>query len=329
MKIAHVADCHLGFQRFAGARNRQRKKDVFEVFTQAILEIITKKTDVALFVGDIFDTPDPDNETMCIFLNAMRRLEDWGVEPIIVSGNHDTPKSDRAHIYAVLEEFGLRAVYKEVEHHEINGVTFACIPWDWTPTPWHEVEGADFLVYHAGAKESPGGARLTRVAPDPGEMDIRWDYIAMGDWHKHVEVYPNTWYPGALEHFTFGEEGEDCGFILVDDRGILQYFPVETREMRTIRIDLEELDDPDAEVSKLLEPYADACVRLQMSGRPELLDIRSIEWHPLLQKEFLGGTRSNEIQFIPEDVVTDWQHFCEEEDIDKAIRRYGNVYLRK
>ena len=64
--------------------------------------MIKRGADVATFAGDLFDTPDPDNETLGVVVRNLLRLSQVGVECILVSGNHDTPKSSRTHIYSVL-----------------------------------------------------------------------------------------------------------------------------------------------------------------------------------------------------------------------------------
>ena len=260
MKLAHLADAHLGFQRFAGSRSEVRKHDVFGAFAAACQQVTDECTDVLVIAGDLFDTPDPDNETLLFALRMLHTLRDAGVEIILTSGNHETPKSNRTHVFNLLNDLGFNAVYQETTTFDIDGVRFVVIPWSYNQLNWEEIPAGDVLVVHTAAMSSPGAAGSYRVWPQ--DLEMKWDYVALGDWHKRINLQPehNVWYPGALEHFSFGEQDEDCGVLFYMSRiGLKPYtWDSPVREMVTIGMDLDKLEDPDVDVNRELQIHASA-----------------------------------------------------------------------
>ena len=241
MKLAHLADAHLGFQRFGGSRSEVRKHDVFSAFAAACRQVTEERTDVLVIAGDLFDTPDPDNETLLFALRMLHALRVAGVEVIITSGNHETPKSSRTHVFNLLNDLEFNAVYKEMTTYDIHGVRFVVIPWLFNQLNWEAIPAGDVLVVHTAAMASPGAAGSYRVWPQ--DLEMKWDYVALGDWHKRINLQPghNVWYPGALEHFSFGEQDEDCGALFYMP-GIAEKpyaWDAPTRGMITVGMDLD------------------------------------------------------------------------------------------
>ena len=104
---------------------------------------------------------------------------------------------------------------------------------------------------------------------------------------------------------------------------------VPTRPMVTVGMDLDKLEDPDKDVNRELQVHTNSCVRLQLSGMPTLLDPRTVEWHPLLQLEYVGENRTTGPQFAPSDALSDWKEYCDYAEVDTALRRYGRAYLKE
>jgi DNA repair exonuclease SbcCD nuclease subunit len=337
MKIAHLADIHLGFQRFAGSRSTVRKYDVFNSFRTAVVQCIEERVDAVVIAGDLFDTPDPDNETLLFAIQMLTWLRDEGKEVVIASGNHETPKSSRTHVFSILADIGLHAIHDETAVLDLDCGRFVVVPWMFKQLNWEEIPAGDYLVIHTAAMKSPGMASSFRVWPK--DMEMKWDYVALGDWHKRVNIQPehNVWYPGAIERFSFGEQDEKCGmlFYMSQLEGGAEFVEVPyawdapAREMITLDIDLGELEDPDRDVNVLLEQHSKACVRLRLSGTPTLLDPRTIEWHNLLQLEYVGGDATSGPQYAPSDALGDWTDYCAYTEEDKAVRRYGRAYVRE
>lgn len=328
MLISSSSDQHLGFQRFAGARSALRKRDFFRVFKAWVDNTIERNSDVATLAGDLFDTTDPDNESLFIAVSQLLRLREAGIEVIAISGNHDTPKSSRTHIYSVLSELPIHCVYREIEVIKIEEAEFVAVPWSDEVLKWEDVPGGDVLIVHTACDDAPASTPNRNFSDVDG---IRWDYVALGDWHKRVEITPNVFYPGALEHTSFGEEHNKTGSLYVNlETGLKDYWDSPSRGMITISAQLDEWEKPTERVNELLMDHSEACVRLRMWGNPGNVDVRMLEWHPLLQKEFMqddsimGGSGP---QFAPSNLINDWGTFCSQYNIEKSVRRYGRVFL--
>ena len=92
-------------------------------------------------------------------------------------------------------------------------------------------------------------SRSTLAAP-------AWDYVALGHIHRHQVLAggrpgePIVVYSGSLERIDFGEEKEAKGFCWVElARGAtrMTFVPVHARPFITLRVDLQEADDPTAQ----------------------------------------------------------------------------------
>lgn len=335
MVLSHAADTHLGFQSFAGARNNTRKYDFYRVFGDWVQETIKRGCGSAVIAGDLFDSPDPDNETLNFVIEKLYRLADNSVSVILVSGNHDTPKSKRTHIYQVLDQIHdkIHAIYDEVKTLDQGGCRVVAVPWFSDPLEWGELPGGDILVVHSAYSEQPGAEYADRVF-DPSEgHQNRYSYVALGDWHKRMIAdgvnCGVAHYPGSLEHTSFGEQDNVCGANFVDiEEYTFDYWDSPAREMLTYQYNLDGLDDPTGEINELLEKHDKACVRLRLSGSPSLLDVRSVEWHPLLQLEFTGkATASMEDALAPFSFIDSWEEYSSRFGLKERTYRYGRRYL--
>lgn len=88
MRILHTSDWHLG-RSFHGLHMTQEQKAVLD----RLLDIIeTRKTDVVIIAGDIYDRSVPPEEAVRLFdetLNSM--ITRLGQKVILIAGNHDNP----------------------------------------------------------------------------------------------------------------------------------------------------------------------------------------------------------------------------------------------
>ncbi len=108
-----------------------------------------------------------------------------------------------------------------------------------------------------------------------------FDYVALGHVHRHQNLNPSNdppvVYPGSIERVDFSEEKEEKGYIVVElERGSCQweFCPLPTRSFVTIRLDVSEAEDPQAEIAKAIakKKITDAVVRLEYKLRSEQLD---------------------------------------------------------
>ncbi len=230
MRIVHLADSHLGFSSYSRldqhGQNRIEEM-VYSGFEQAVEKIIQIHPDAVVHAGDVFHHVRPKIKPLVIFQKGLQRLKEADIPIIIISGNHDAPKSySQTSPFRLFE--GLRGVsiaqrYR-YERFEVGDYDFHCIPFCLEPQDYLEEfqkierKGRDVLVMH-GLVESLRNRKLRSV----GEHELKdsllksdFDYIALGHFHGQTPIASNAWYSGSVEYFNFGEAEDRKGMLLLD-----------------------------------------------------------------------------------------------------------------
>ncbi len=256
MKLAHIADPHLGvrqYHRQTMAGVNQREADVANAFRAAVDGVIEARPDLVVVAGDLFHTVRPTNAAIVFAFRQFQRLREAlpGTPVVLIAGNHDTPRSvETGSILRLFSELGVdvaadaarRFVYAD------RGLSVLAVPHQALVSPERPAlrpEGPEphqVLVLHGevegllpgdrGAVEY-GGAPISEreFAAEP------WSYVALGHYHVRHQVAPRAWYAGALEYVgpnLWGELEEECrrgepgkGWLLVDlDDGRAERRPV-------------------------------------------------------------------------------------------------------
>lgn len=219
MKLAHLADLHLGFRQFDRQTSKganQREVDVAEAFRRAVDDILEQKPDLIVIAGDLFHSVRPTNAAILYCFRQLHRIR-TGLpnSPIVViAGEHDTPRStETGSILRLYEALGVEIAVEEARRIVLPKLDCAVLA-----VPQQALAKADrpalrpepggptlnVLVTHGvygGLGEERGtmeygGAQLTRelLAPE------KWDYIALGHYHTAQSVATNAWYAGSLEY---------------------------------------------------------------------------------------------------------------------------------
>lgn len=234
MTLLHFSDTHLGFQAFdrvnkAGINAREQDGyDAFEHITERILEI---KPDVVIHSGDFFHRPSPSNRALTFALEQLRRICDAKIPIVIISGNHETPKTIyNSPILRALRS--LECVYpifgETWEKFEFDGVVVHGIPHiNDNRLLYHEL---DLLAPVAGKfniltlHTSLGKRFLMEEYGEqvfPVEFEVKladFQYIALGHWHnsQRLSLHPNAWYSGSTERLSDTEIGFEKGFLKLE-----------------------------------------------------------------------------------------------------------------
>src|SRR5881409_193519 len=219
MKLAHLADLHLGFRQFdrqtpKGAN--QREVDVAEVFKRAVDDILEQKPELIVVAGDLFHSVRPTNAAILYCFRQLQRLRTGlpNTPIVVIAGEHDTPRStETGSILRLYEALGV-----EIAVEEARRIVFPALDCAVLAVPQQALAKADrpalrpeaggptrnVLVTHGvygGLGEERGtveygGAALSRelLAPE------KWDYIALGHYHTAQSVATNAWYSGSLEY---------------------------------------------------------------------------------------------------------------------------------
>jgi len=228
VRIAHLADVHLGFRQYHRLNAQginQREADVASAFRAAIDDVIAAKPHLVVIAGDLFHSVRPTNPAILHSFNQFRklRLALPEVPLIIVAGNHDTPRSVETgtilRLFEALEQVYVVSDEPKTFSFDNLDAAVTCVPYaawkhDRRPTllpkgdsRYHIAvthgEVAGVLPKNSWSVEY-GGAVL-----EPAELHgDRWDYIALGHFHVAHMVRDNAWYAGALEYVTPNPWGE-------------------------------------------------------------------------------------------------------------------------
>ncbi|MCE5313676.1 MAG: DNA repair exonuclease [Armatimonadota bacterium] len=254
MKIAHIADPHLGYRvynRITSQGLNRREADVFQAFRQALAKVVEIAPDVILIAGDMFHIVRPSNLTIQQTFREFTALRNKTDAPIvIIGGNHDSPRS--ADTGCILDLFcNVPDIY--VAHSEYVQV---------------KLDNLDMSIFCLCHRALPQ-INSIKIEPDPSskynvlmvhgtvEGVIRhaydlheisraqvvsdaWDYVAFGHYHIFEELAPNAYYSGSLEYTStniWSEIKQPKGIIEynLDEHKLMQFHEIDTREVIDLR----------------------------------------------------------------------------------------------
>ena len=268
MKLAHLADLHLGFRQYDRQTPRggnQREADVADAFRRAVDDLLEQRPDLILVAGDVFHSVRPTNSAILFLFKEVHRLRVGLPDtPIVmIAGNHDTPRStETGTILRLYEALGVHVVIEAAQY-----LTFSKLDCSVLAAPHQALaqperpalrpqRGTTFnvLLVHGqlpglgeqrGTMEYGGApVQLEDLAP------AQWDYVALGHYHVAREIEKNAWYAGSLEYVAPNPWGQlqdeeeyrarGKGYLLVHLPGSrVEFRPVDqTRE----HIDLPSID---------------------------------------------------------------------------------------
>lgn len=259
MKLAHIADPHLGvrqYHRQTAAGINQREADVANAFRAAIDGVIAARPDAVLVAGDLFHAVRPTNAAIVFAFREFQRLRESlpQVPVVLIAGNHDTPRStETGSILRLFAELGVDVAVDEPRRLEypaldlsVLAVPHAALMGEERPELRPEGSARRQVLLVHGEVEGVvpgdraaleyGGAPLT-----PSELGFdAWAYIALGHYHVRHRLAPRVWYAGALEYVSsnlWGELADEArlgvgekSWLLVDvDSGVVEPQAVPTR----------------------------------------------------------------------------------------------------
>jgi exonuclease SbcD len=290
MRLIHISDTHLGFSAYnridpASGMN-QRELDFYDAFTRGVDRIIELRPDLVVHSGDLFDTVRPQNRAIDVALRQLIRLSDAGIDVVLISGNHSTPRlSETGNIFRIFEHLrNVHPVHAPGAETIVSGdTTVHAVPHSANPpmsAALAELRMSsetkhNVLVLHAGID----GSSMYRtdefnehiVTPKliPGDMD----YVALGHYHRFSEVRKMMYYSGSTERSGFGEVGQKKGFVEVDlDRGSVEFHELRTREM----VDLPSVDGRGLTATDIMTSVRERTEDDDLSGRIARLVVNDV-----------------------------------------------------
>lgn len=252
MKLAHIADPHLGIRQYhrqTPSGINQREADVAQAFRTAVDGVIEARPDAIVLAGDLFHSVRPTNAAIVFAFRQFQRLrEALPQAPIVlIAGNHDTPRSvETGSILRLFEEVGV-----DVAAEEPRRLVYPALDLSVMAVPHQVIRAAErpllrpegperhrVLVLHTEVEgEYPvgrGAAEYGGAIVDRAELHLEdWTYVALGHYHTQHQVDRRAWYAGSLEYVgpnLWGELADDTahgshgkGWLLVDlDTGLAE-----------------------------------------------------------------------------------------------------------
>ncbi len=226
MRFIHTADWQIG----KPFRNFGAKESVLRQARLTAIETIGKLAQQeaaphVLVAGDLYDNEEPAQKTLLEPLERMRNFP--AIAWHVISGNHDFHRAnglwDRArslglppnvHLHLAPEPvlIGDEAMLMPAPLRRKSEATDL--------TEWMDQAPSAIGLIRIGLAhgsitgfDSSGDAKNT-IAPDRAAR-AGLDYLALGDWHRSMEINPATWYSGTPEADRFNSQ--DIGQVLLVD----------------------------------------------------------------------------------------------------------------
>lgn len=268
MKFIHCSDTHLGFSDYykidPETGINYREQDFYAAWKILIEEILRQKPDFVIHAGDLFHTTRPTNRAIAVAMEGIQKVSDGGIPFVLISGNHSTPKiRATGSIFESIALFpnvhaGFQSQYQQFQ---IGDCAVHCIPHCSLSQDLQRAFEAlkpvkkakhQILVTHgawAGQRSFSMGEFNEQQLPDPDLIScIKFDYIALGHYHKHIQIKPNIIYSGSTERTSFNEADNVTGYMLVDldaakfvhcetpSRPMIKLAPMDCRDLTVAQI---------------------------------------------------------------------------------------------
>jgi hypothetical protein len=230
VRLAHLADLHLGFRQFhrqTPQGTNQREDDVAAAFRAVMDDVIAARPDLVIIAGDLFHSVRPTNPAILTSFQQLRRLRDALPDApiVVIGGNHDTPRS--VETGAILRLFEAVAGITVFVHHAGRldfpdlDLGMLCVPHAalfQDPRPPFVPESRrshNLLMLHGEVMGILPGDRswldYGGALIDPGDLHVgQWSYVALGHYHvaRPLPGAPNAWYCGSTEYVSPNPWGE-------------------------------------------------------------------------------------------------------------------------
>lgn len=292
MKIAHLADLHLGFRRYDRQTRNQnaREIDVATAFRLVIDDVIAQRPDVVVIAGDVFHRPTPQNAPIILLFTQLTRIRQELPETriVLVEGNHDAAATvvNWTSILPLYRHLGIDVVIEAPAVLPVRGGTVTAVPSAAAATIVKPDSHAELnvLVIHGQIPStvyplSPSDKDLI----DRDELErMGWDYVALGDYHVCHQVGPQMWYSGAIEYTSSDPWGElrkqnelgipGKGYLLVEPPCPPVFRPIATRR----HVDLPPIEGTDKTSAQLDAEIASRVAETEIDGAVVRLVVREV-----------------------------------------------------
>lgn len=292
--IIHAADAHLGITRYSRidpeSGQNLRGKDFLDSFVKLCDDVVDRAPDLFLFSGDLFDRVNPTNHVRRVVQQQLMRISGASVDTVIISGNHETPRSRGVSNPLILyRDIPRVSVVLRPTRLEIGDYSIMAVPF--TPHPHSHMGNpvgskTNILMLHTTIEGASVGSERYMCFSDETLSRSQipdYDYVALGHIHKMQDLSRDgrrILYPGSIERYDFNEMGEEKGYLVVDDE--VEFVPLPSRRMESAVLDVSSLSG--YEISQRCNEIIESCgigesiFRIELSGELSQVDRNSINF---------------------------------------------------
>ncbi len=230
MKIIHFSDTHL----WIWMDNTSRDEDFYKNFFKIIDDILIQKPDFVIHTWDLFHSSKPSNKAISIANKWFLKLEKAGIKTIIIAWNHDTPRlSTTTHVFSIFENFeNFKFFYKEkLEVFETEKINFVCLPHIYSQEKFREeflnaldkinskkinIFMSHFWLQAKEYEEYSDEISGVNILLEELKKLKKFDYVALGHYHKNFCLTKKICYSGSLEHTSFNAKDDKIWYNILE-----------------------------------------------------------------------------------------------------------------
>lgn len=246
-KFAHLADCHLGAQKYTELKGLEIK-----AFRECMNKCIREKVDFIIIAGDLFHSNLPDMSIVKQAVGILKEVTDKGIPVYINYGSHDFSPNETSIIDVITESGLLKKLFNPyvVENDngkeklklkfitdkktgaKLTGISGRKMGMDDTyynmlnKKSLEEEDGFKIFVFHAAIKNLLPDFLSKMDGIDIKKLPKKFDYYAGGHIHKHicetqiedygVITYPGPPFAGYPRDLEMSAKGEKRGFYIIE-----------------------------------------------------------------------------------------------------------------
>lgn len=288
--LLHTADVHLGASfPYLGPRGKDHRRQVSETFKRMAEEALSRRVDLFLVAGDLFDSAAPSKGSVELALAELRRLGEAGITVALAPGTHDHDGPDSIWRLVPFEEKvpGLQLLIgEEVVERMIPalGLTLIARPNTTNASPESPMRGVNgkgregLVVGVAHGSVALGDLLGEGDFPiAPGEIaSSGLNYLALGHWHKPADYSRGgvtAWYCGSPEVLYPKDAGAGRVLLVTINEQETVVESLEVGRCRTENLTLSIEEHPEAST-------LEAAIR-SLADPDSMLDVRLIGLKPL------------------------------------------------
>jgi DNA repair exonuclease SbcCD nuclease subunit len=293
VKLAHLADLHLGFRQYDRQTPRggnQREADVADAFRRAVDDVLEQRPDLILIAGDVFHSVRPTNSAIVFLFMQLQRVRARLPETpiVVIAGHHDTPRStETGPILRLYDALGVHVVIEAAQYLTFSKLdcSVLAVPHQALVQPERPAmrpqRGTTYnvLLVHGklpGVGEQRGTMEYGGALVDLADLaPAQWDYVALGDYHVAHEVQKNAWYAGSLEYVApnpWGQMQDEEEYGVRGKGYLLVHLPGSRVEFRRLEGSRRHIELPSIDGKGLTPKQLDERIAANIAGSKLVID---------------------------------------------------------